>query len=66
MTDLWKTLEQVDALTKTLNDEDVSEVWAGLSREERSAALMKLREVYLRIENVLEEWNASRNQKKRE
>ena len=66
MSELWNLLEQIDALTKTLNDEDVSETWAGLSRDERSAATMKLREAYLRIGHVLEEWNATRNQKKRE
>ena len=56
MPDLWDILDQIDALTKTLNNADVSEVWAGLSREERSRATAKLREVYLRIGNVLEEW----------
>ena len=62
MPDLWDILDQIDGLTKTLNNKGVSEVWAGLSREERSRATAKLREASLRIGNVLEEWNAARNQ----
>ena len=61
MPDLWDILDHIDGLTKALNDADVSEVWAGLSREERSRATAKLREAYLRIGNVLEEWNAARS-----
>ena len=63
VSDFWDVLDQIDALTKTLANEDLSKALSGLSRTARSTKMMKLRESYLRIGNVLEEWNAARSQK---
>ena len=66
MTDLWDALSEIDMLTKALNDKGVSETWAGLSREERMATVMKLREMYLRVGNVLEDWRNTQTSEGRE
>lgn len=66
MSSLWDILEQMDRLTKQLIDEEVSEEWVGLSREERMAAVRKLRETYLRIGHVLEDWKDSQTSESRE
>jgi len=65
MDDLRNILEQIDGLTKALASGGMSNRWSELSREERSAWVMKLRASYLRMGNVLEEWNAARSQKER-
>ena len=65
MGDLRNILEQIDGLTKALASGDKSNRWSELSREDRSALVMKLRASYLRMGNVLEEWNAARSQKER-
>ena len=56
MDELWDLLEQMDALTKTVQTEIASDRWAELARDERRRVARKLREAYLRIGNMLEEW----------
>jgi len=60
--DLLDLLKQIDILTRTLATAIVSSSWAELSREERREAEARLKESYLRMGNVLEEWDADRNQ----
>ena len=60
--DLLGLLKQIDTLTKVLAIGIVSSSWAELSREERREAVARLKESYLRMGNVLEEWNTVRNQ----
>lgn len=56
MGELWDLLEQMDVLTKTLQAEIASDRWTDLSRDERRRVASKLREAYLRLGNMLEEW----------
>ena len=56
MNDLWNLLEQIDGLTKALQTEIVSNRCTELPRDERRLVARKLREIYLRMGNVLEEW----------
>ena len=56
MSQLWDLLEQMDVLTRTLQKEIASDRWAELPRSERRRVARKLREAYLRMGNMLEEW----------
>jgi len=56
MGELWGLLEQMDMLTKTLQTEIASNRWSELPRDERRRVARKLREAYLRVGNLLEEW----------
>ena len=65
MRELWNLLEQLDVFTRTLGTMMVSDRWRLLSRTEQKRVTEKLREAYLRMGNVLEEWDAARSQDER-
>ena len=63
MNELWNLLEQIEGLTMALDTVMVTDRWRLLSRGEQRDLVEKLREAYLRMGNVLEEWDArSRDQ----
>jgi len=66
VTELQHLLDQIDTWTKALATAIVSSRYAELSREARMDAVAKLRESYLRMGNVLEEWKEAQTPEQKE